>query len=79
MLVLPVPGGPHRIIDDEPARGDHPADRAVGAGQMFLADDLVERSPAASRSASGAFAGRRLGRVGRDFLVGEQVGHAART
>ena len=27
----------------EPARRDHPADRAVGAGQMLLADDLVER------------------------------------
>ncbi len=40
MLVLPVPGGPHKIIDDNLPGRDHPPDGAFGAGQMFLADNI---------------------------------------
>ena len=76
MLVLPVPGGPHRIIDDELAGRDHPADRAVGPGQMLLADDLVEarRAQPVGERRVGAGSSRRGGRA---VFVGEQVGHRA--
>ena len=75
MLVLPVPGGPHRIIDASRAGGDHPPDRAVGPGQMLLADDLVERSrpqPVGERRVGG----RRFRRARGQLLIGEQIGHA---
>ena len=78
MVVLPVPGGPHRIIEARLAGRDHPADRAVGAGQMLLPDDLVERRrpQAVGERRIGR---RRLGRARREFLVGEQVGHRCAT
>ena len=42
IVVLPVPGGPHRIIEASlPAATIRPI-APSGAGQMLLADDLVE-------------------------------------
>ena len=58
----------------EAAGGDHPPDRAVGTGQMLLPDDLVERRRPQSVGER-RVRRRRFGRPGRNFLVGEQVGH----
>ena len=76
MLVLPVPGGPHStMLDSLPGR-DHPPDRALGAGQVLLADHLVERAraqPVGERRVGARLVARRGGRQ----VVGEQVGHRA--
>ena len=58
----------------EAARGNHPADRALGARQMILADNLAQRRRAQ------AIGQRRVGRgrldlPRRDVLIGEQVSH----
>ena len=74
MLVLPVPGGPHRIIDDNfPAATDRP----VGPGQMFLADNLVEalRPKLIGQGRSGGWRLRRT----LSLLISEQVGHRRRS
>ena len=42
MVVLPVPGGPQRIIEDSRCALGHAADRAVRPQQMVLAHHLVE-------------------------------------
>ncbi len=60
----------------ETTRRDHPADRALGAGQMLLADDLVER-PRPEAVGERRIGRRRFGRLCRDVLVGEQVWHCA--
>ena len=41
-LVLPVPGGPHRMSDDEVAAGHAPAERSALADEVFLPDELRE-------------------------------------
>ena len=42
IVVLPQPGGPHRIIEASRPRRHHAADRPLGTEQMVLADDLGE-------------------------------------
>ena len=58
----------------ELAGGDHSSDRAVGAGQMLLADDLVQR-PRTEAIGERRIGGGRLGRLRRNLLIGEEVGH----
>ena len=41
-MVLPVPGGPQKISEPERAGVEHARERAVGAEQMVLADDVGE-------------------------------------
>jgi hypothetical protein len=62
MLVLPVPGGPHNIIEDN----------AFRAGEMLLSDYVVERSGAQT------VCERRigLGHV-RVLPFSEKIGHQA--
>ena len=73
--------GPRRAPQDhrgEAAGGDHPSDRAVGAGQMLLPDDLGQRlraQPIGQRRAGG----RGLDGLNIQLFVGEQVGHGLPT
>ena len=78
MLVLPVPGGPHRIIDDRrPAATIRPI-APSGPVRCSWPDDLARALRGRSRSASGRI-GRRLVRpCCRDCLVAKQVGHRHR-
>ena len=76
MLVLPVPGRPPQDHRRQFARRDHPPDRAVGAGQMLLPDDLVE-ALAAAAGRRAAHSARRRPAGACNVLVGEQVGHRA--
>ncbi len=41
-MVLPVPGGPQKISEPSERRLEHAGERAVGAEQMILADDVGE-------------------------------------
>jgi hypothetical protein len=52
IVVLPVPGGPQRMIELSLPAATMPADRAFGSGEMLLADDIVQLR-GRSRSASG--------------------------
>ena len=62
----------------ELAGRDHAADRALGAGQMLLPDDLGERLWAQAVGER-RVRRRRVRSAGRDFLVGEQVGHRSQS
>ena len=73
MLVLPVPGGPPQDHRRQLARRDHAADRAVGTGEMLLADDLGERRGPLSVGQRGVL-GRDRGGLGGQ-VGGEKVGH----
>ncbi len=42
-VVLPTPGGPHRIIECACARFERDAQRLAGTEQMLLADHVVQR------------------------------------
>ena len=42
IVVLPLPGGPHRIIDGSAPAASIRPEHLVGAEQMLLADHLVE-------------------------------------
>ena len=77
MLVLPVPGGPHRIIEDSlPAATIRPI---APSGPVRCSCPTTSSSVAGrSRSASGASSPRRVGRGGKIF-GSEQVGHRAQT
>ena len=75
MLVLPVPGGPHRIIERQFAGRDHPPERAVRPGQMLLADDVVERLRAQPLGQRRRFARRPARAVAGGALIGKQIGH----
>ena len=70
MVVLPTPGGPQRMSEDEVPRREHRAERAVGAEELVLPDDLGEplRAQAVGQRAL-AVVPRRRG----DLI--EQVGH----
>ena len=57
----------------EAASGDHPPDRALGAGEVFLSHDLIERARAQAIGEGRAFGGL-LG-LGWGFVGCEQVGH----
>ena len=74
MLVLPVPGGPHRIIEDRrPAATIRPI---APSGPVRCSWPTTSPSVAGrSRSASGRVGRRRLGRGRVELVVGEQVGH----
>ena len=55
-VVLPTPGGPHRIIECSRPDSNATRKRLAGAEQMALADDLVERlrpQPLGERSGGG--------------------------
>ena len=55
-VVLPTPGGPHRIIECSRPGLERDAQRLAGAEQVTLADDLVERlrpQPLGERSGGG--------------------------
>ena len=43
-VVLPVPGGPHRMIDCSRSRSMASRSGLPGREQLFLADELVERA-----------------------------------
>ena len=77
MLVLPVPGGPHRIIEARASRRDHPPDRAFCARKMFLPDDFAKRGRPDAISQR-RIRRRRFGLPRWDILIGEQVGHRVR-
>ncbi len=73
IVVLPVPGGPHRIIDESlPAATMRPI-APSGPGQMFLADDLVE--PARAQAIGERPAREGLGRDRGLFVGGKEIGH----
>ena len=42
MVVLPEPGGPHRMTEEMRPCGDHAGQRALGADQMLLPHDLAQ-------------------------------------
>ncbi len=44
MVVLPTPGGPHRISEASEPCASIRVMRALGADQVILADHLVERA-----------------------------------
>ena len=68
----------------EPARGDHPPDRALGTGQMLLPDDLVERlraEPVGKRRALRRRFGRAAGNsssANRSAIAREHKGDAGK-
>ncbi len=61
-VVLPVPGGPHRMIDCQLIAIDHLAQRTARRDQLVLPDDLVER---ARPHPLGKRHGLRIDRCGR--------------
>ena len=78
MLVLPVPGGPHRIIDDSlPAATIRPIapSAPVRCSWPTTSSRLAGPQPVGERRV-GRAARRRGGAV---LLVGEQVGHRRRS
>ena len=75
MLVLPVPGGPHRIIEESlPAATMRPI--APSSPVRCSCPTISARLAGRSRSASGALAAG-ASRGGSELLVGEQIGHTA--
>ena len=73
IVVLPTPG---RAPEDDRAEvplGEHRAERAVGAEQVVLADDLLEPARAQPVGERPRRLGRRRGAVGRARV--EEVGH----
>ena len=82
MVVLPEPGGPHRIIEASWPRASMPADRPVRAEQVVLADHLLQRlrpQPVGERARAGRHLGARgwwrgafaeqVGRRGGGFVL----------
>ena len=67
MVVLPTPGGPQKTIEPRLPLGEHAAERAVGAEQVVLPDDLVEAArpqPVGERPRRAGAARRRARRRG---------------
>jgi hypothetical protein len=60
----------------QPARRDHPTNRALRAGEMVLADHLIQRARAQPVGERGVSGRKRFGGSGR-IEPGEQVGHGA--
>ena len=66
IVVLPQPGGPHRISRAELARRQHAAERALGPQQMLLAQDIAQRlGPQAFGERRRGERGEELGRHGQ--------------
>ena len=74
-VVLPQPGGPHRISDASRPPLQHPRQRRLGPQQLLLADQIGQRArpqPVGQRPV-GVAARRRWAGLGLE--VGEEVGH----
>ena len=67
-VVLPTPGGPHRIIECGLPDANATASGLPGREQVPLADDLVDRARA-----------QPLGERRRGIGGGEEIGHGAST
>ena len=63
MVVLPQPGGPHRIIEASRCAATMRPIGASGAEQMVLAHHLVERFAAAAGRRAGAAPAARTGSI----------------
>ena len=75
MLVLPVPGGPHRIIEaSRPAATIRPIAPSGPVRCSWPTISSSERRP--QPVGERRVGGRRFGGARRDLLIGEQVGHA---
>ena len=75
-VVLPVPGGPQKMIEPGIVALDLHAQRFAGADQMFLSDELIERArthaigqrPRCVASATGIRDGLEQADKTRDYL-----------